>query len=268
MRFQVDITASLALAALFLTGCGHAAGNEVTFSVVQGKQYCEVFRIPAPWVIQPPGSDTRAESFDNNIEYRWPVSSRTEIMVSPPPTRELDSSMAHYTGRMVHLQRYRFTLSIPVRLRQASEDEWTAGSQAELWPGPDEYSSDMLDAKGYAVPEGHREERKLKLAPFLPRSGNIWEYYFPALLSPQSTYLALQSWNGWRGPQGESSNFADLFIDLYRWPSKTLIAKIDGGSAEYTADGVLGQTRWLTNNDLTLNFGARDQGFLLCHIPD
>ncbi len=167
---------------------------------------------------------------------------------------------------MLPLLRYRFTLGIPVRVRQASEDEWTVGSYADLSPTGD--TRGLLDGELGAVPRGYREKRWLRLAPFLPRSGNIWANDRPALLSPKGTYLVLQSWNGSVSSRGATSNFADLFIDIYRWPSKALVAKIAGNSGVSIPDPVLDQTHWITNNDLISNFGGAKRGFLLCHIPE
>ncbi len=233
----------------------------MTLSVAQGKQYCEVFRIPTAWA-------TPIEYWQRftSIEYRWPVNTRTEIMISPPPRQEADHLRP--TGRMAQLYKYRFALTLPVRLKPVTEDEWMVGSYAELWPGHGEYTDDMLGGESHAVPPGYREKKWLKLAPFLPRSGNIWSYYTPALLSPGGgNYLVLQSWNGWRDPQGATSNFAELFLDIYRWPSKAVVAKIVGNSGAWLPESVLDQTHWLTNNDLIMAFDDV-QGFLYCHITD
>ncbi len=87
MRLRVNLKGPLAMAAALLASCSSRGGTDVTFSVIHGKQYCEVFEIPRPWAITPPTISGTL----HDIEYRWPMGdSRTEVMVSPPRAEELD----------------------------------------------------------------------------------------------------------------------------------------------------------------------------------
>jgi hypothetical protein len=204
-----------------------------------------------------------------HLQYRWPTDSSHEILVSPEPRAEVDLfTDKKFTGRMLVTAKYRFSLSPPIRVTAATDEEWNASIEARRWPGWTETTYRILGPTiGPEVPEGKKDPREFRVAGRLfERSGNIWEIYRPILFSPDKRYVALQSWDGWF-LDGKASYGGKLYIDLYDVASGKPLARVRGKWWDWTPNGSMSETSWLTENDLILPFDWDLRNFLVCHLP-
>jgi len=240
-------------------------GSHTEYSVVEGKNYCQVFTVPAPWSAKSPGK----QWLGLPMEYRWPKDDRHEILVTPEPQEETDFTSAKVlTGRMLITPKYRITLSVPVRVVATTDEEWNLGTVARRWPTVAETTYEILGGGvGKEVHEGERDPREFRLeGHVLERSGKIWAPLKPILFSPNKKYVALQTWDGW-WLWGKASYSGNLHIDIHKAATHQPIAKIAGKWSDWTPDGAQGDVYWLTDNDLIAPFDWDQRSFLLCHLP-
>jgi hypothetical protein len=69
------------------------------------------------------------------MQYRWPKDRRDEILVTPAPQQELDyTADGKLSGRILVTRKFRISLSVPVRVAQATDEEWNLSTEARTWP--------------------------------------------------------------------------------------------------------------------------------------
>jgi hypothetical protein len=257
------LAVAVCLASTISGACGQ--GTTTRFAVEEGKQYCEVVTVPTAWAASSPGK----QWLGLPLQYRWPADSRHEILVSPEPQAEVDLfTDQKFTGRMLVTAKYRISLSPPIRVTAATEMEWNAGIEARRWPGVNEFPDELQDAPTpQDIPEGKKDPREFRHhGRLFDRSGNIWDLPRPVLFSPARRYVALQSWDGWYYA-GKAPYSGRLYIDLYDAASGKALARVRGKWSDWTPAGSLGETYWLTENDLILPFDWDLRNFLVCHLP-
>src|SRR5579872_342308 len=172
-------------------------GTSVKFAVSEGKQYCEVLKLPAPWSSQ----DPKKEWASAHIQYRWPSGNRDAILATPGLLDAANRPMAS-AGYTEEGAKYKINLSTPTHISLASEDDWKSGTAVPLWPSLEdtlrERSAEVLVPDRMPdVDEGHRDPSEFHYEGHtFEKSGRIW-YDLPVLLSPKRGFAALQSLDGW-----------------------------------------------------------------------
>jgi len=203
------------------------------------------------------------------MKYRWPNSNHREILVTPEPEEETDYTTEKVlTGRTLVTPKYRITLTVPVRVVAATEEEWNLSTPARRWPDAAEMTYGLLGGgTGPNLREGERDRRELRLGGhLLERTGNIWAPDKPILLSASKKYVALQSWDGWSAA-GKSPYAGKLYIDVYEVSTGRALARIHGKWSDWTPEGAQAEVYWLSDNDLIAPFDWDERSFLLCHLP-
>jgi hypothetical protein len=250
---------------LVLGGCRCYPGKltDVHVSVAEGKQYCEVFELPTPWMDAKLPISSRLDG----LLYRWSADSRTELLIMPMPADEIDySTEKKFTGRKMKFKIYGVSLSIPVRVRQASEQEWGSGQATRQWPLED-ITSSLLEGPSVELPPGKKDPQTFRMDGVLfARSGDIWDPYRPVLFSENRRYVALQSFNGWY-QSGLTSGEGDLFLDIYRVGDRRRLGRMTGYWCDFIPQHIFRKSVWLSEKDFILPFNLNLRSFLVCHLP-
>jgi hypothetical protein len=227
--------------------------------VEDGDRYCTMLSVQKPWT-----ADSKSHYFDfygRPYEFRWSGTARGEVLFT------IDRA-ASYTD-LGPLPIYRIALNPPARITLANEMDWKKAVKAPLLPAMSEMTFSLLTGKdpphsGYPTVTSdarvfdHGGRR-------LPKSGDIWNLYRPVLQSPEKTYAALQSWDGWLA--GKTSGDGPFFVDIFQAHTGNRVALIRGQRNAVTPEFVFDRSGWLTDHDFLIPFPMHDYPeILVCHF--
>ncbi len=248
-----SILISLALVSLALgVACGFLCPR-VDVSVSEGGKYCREISPTAFHGV----SDNDFHRAGGAFQFR--MSDRDGLLVSLAAEGMMRELITVTDKLRIDIS---FGTTAPV-----SEVEWKKARLLQPIPEQGETTEQLLsgqDPTAVGADKVTRDERSFvyngrKFA----KSGDLWHFVRPALLSAEKGNVALQSWNGWEAG-GKTSGEGKVFVDVYQLATGRRIAVIEGYRCGYTPDVVL-QAYWVTDRDLVLPSTLRPS-FILCHL--
>jgi hypothetical protein len=221
------------------------------------REYCHIMQFPHPWaVLQFDEHGKFLGNFMRDYEFRIPGELRTRFLMAGVVDAGFEEQRRYTTNK------YEVDLSDPkASVRPASDEAWKSATVI------------TLSRKPPLVVAGRRE-KPIEFHGFVfTQSGGLWALD-NSLLSPDQSWLVLQSWTGRAGTGGGYDISLDwgfffgykgkVFFDIFNADTGRKLMTIRGRYESPDPDTVLSETAWVTERYFIVPMGEHQERCLVC----